>query len=87
MRKTTLDNRKEENQRLTIKIFTEGTILKPKSWLTLYSHNSYIPIGCAVELISVYLQENSKAAWNLCTGLSGYVEEYKKGVLIDGMEE
>lgn len=38
----------------------------------------------------VYLQENSKAAWNLCTGLPGYVEdveEYKKGVLIDGMEE
>lgn len=35
----------------------------------------------------VHLQENSKAIWNLCTGLPGYVEEYKKGVLIDGMEK
>lgn len=30
-------------------IFTEGTILKPVSRLTLYQHSSYIPIGNAVK--------------------------------------
>lgn len=34
-----------------IMIFAEGTILKPKSLLSLYDHRSYIPIGNAVSLI------------------------------------
>jgi len=39
---------------LTIMVFAEGTILKPKSWLSLYSHQSYVPIGNAVNLINAW---------------------------------
>lgn len=42
---------KEYHAGLTIMIFTEGTILKPKSWLSLYNHNGYIPIGNSVKII------------------------------------
>lgn len=35
MDKINLDISKEQNKSLTIVIFAEGTILKPKSWLTL----------------------------------------------------
>lgn len=41
----------QQNSNKTIMIFTEGTILKPKSVLSLYSHKSYIPIGSCVQLI------------------------------------
>nr|WP_319489920.1 hypothetical protein [uncultured Caproiciproducens sp.] len=36
---------------ITIMIFAEGTVLKPKSWFSLYNHNSYQPIGNCVEII------------------------------------
>lgn len=34
-----------------VMIFAEGTVLKPKSIFTLYSHKSYIPIGNCVKII------------------------------------
>jgi hypothetical protein len=36
---------------ITIMLFVEGTIIKPKSWFSLYNHNAYIPIGDAVNII------------------------------------
>lgn len=33
-----------------IMLFAEGTVLKPKSWLSLYHHKSYVPIGNAAGL-------------------------------------
>lgn len=65
MKKINLNNRKKENQRLIIMIFTEGTILKPKSWLTLYSHNPYVPIGRAVELIKSWEEQGANIVY--CT--------------------
>lgn len=65
MKRISLDNRKEQNQPLTIMIFTEGTILKPQSWLTLYSHNSYVPIGRAVELIKSWEEQGANIVY--CT--------------------
>jgi hypothetical protein len=44
---------------LKIMVFVEGTILKPKSWLTLYNHNSYIPIGNAVDKIKSWQQQGA----------------------------
>jgi hypothetical protein len=32
-------------------IFTEGTMLKPKSWFGLYNHNSYQTVGKCVQII------------------------------------
>jgi hypothetical protein len=49
----------------TIMIFTEGTILKPKSWLTLYHHNSYVPIGNAVHITAAWQQEGANVIY--CT--------------------
>lgn len=49
----------------TIMIFAEGTILKPKSWLSLYNHNDYIPIGNAVNIISSWQQQGANIVY--CT--------------------
>lgn len=47
---------KEYQPELTIMIFAEGTILKPKSKLQLYNHKAYVPIGNAVCLIEAWQQ-------------------------------
>lgn len=46
-------------------IFAEGTILKPKSWLTLYNHHSYIPIGNAVNIIEAWQRQDANIIY--CT--------------------
>lgn len=48
-----------------IMIFAEGTILKPKSILTLYNHDSYIPIGSAVEIIQTWQRQGANIVY--CT--------------------
>ena len=50
---------------LTIIVFAEGTILKPKSWLSLYNHKSYIPIGNAASIISAWQQQDANIIY--CT--------------------
>jgi len=40
-------------------IFIEGTIIKPKSWFSLYNHNAYIPIGNAVARIESWQQQGA----------------------------
>lgn len=55
----------EYHSDLTIMVFAEGTILKPKSWLTLYNHNSYIPIGNAVDIIKSWKQQGANIIY--CT--------------------
>ncbi len=49
----------------TIMVFAEGTILKPKSWLSLYNHNTYIPIGNAVNIIESWQQQGANIIY--CT--------------------
>lgn len=46
-------------------IFTEGTILKPKSRLLIYQHTAYIPIGNAVHIISAWQQQGANIIY--CT--------------------
>lgn len=55
----------ESNTDPTIMIFTEGTILKPKSLLSLYNHNTYIPIGNAVNIIAAWQQQGANIIY--CT--------------------
>jgi hypothetical protein len=50
-----------------IMIFTEGTILKPKSIFTLYSHRSYIPIGNCVKIIEGWQLQDIDIVY--CTSL------------------
>lgn len=49
----------------TIMLFVEGTILKPKSWFSLYNHNGYIPIGNAVKIIKTWQQQGANIIY--CT--------------------
>lgn len=65
MQKINLDITQEQDKCLTIMIFAEGTILKPKLWLTLYSHSSYVPIGNAVELIKSWSKQEANIIY--CT--------------------
>jgi len=46
-------------------IFVEGTILKPKSWFSLYNHNTYVPIGNAVKIIKAWQQQGANIIY--CT--------------------
>lgn len=50
---------------LTIMVFAEGTILKPASWLSLYNHNNYIPIGNSVEIIKSWYKQGANIIY--CT--------------------
>ena len=63
MKKIYLD--REQNTGLTIIVFAEGTILKPKSLLSLYRHNAYVPIGNAVNIISLWAQQGANIIY--CT--------------------
>lgn len=49
----------------TIMVFAEGTILKSKSWLSLYNHNTYIPIGNAVSIIESWQSQGANIIY--CT--------------------
>ncbi|MDR0949162.1 MAG: hypothetical protein LBM69_06575 [Lachnospiraceae bacterium] len=55
----------EQHTGITILVFAEGTILKHKSWLTLYRHNSYFPIGNAVKIIKLWNQQGANIIY--CT--------------------
>ncbi|SEW44253.1 LNS2 domain-containing protein [[Clostridium] fimetarium] len=50
---------------LSIMLFVEGTIIKPKSWFSLYNHNAYIPIGNAVKIIKEWEQQGANIIY--CT--------------------
>jgi hypothetical protein len=54
---------------LTIMIFTEGTILKPRSGLQLYRHKNYVPIGDCVEIIKGWREQGADIVY--CTSLKG----------------
>ena len=49
----------------TIMLFAEGTILKPKSFFSLYNHRSYIPIGNAVAKIAEWEKQGAQIVY--CT--------------------
>ncbi len=54
---------------IKIMIFTEGTILKPKSFFSLYNHKSYLPIGDSVSLINKWNQQGAEIVY--CTSRRG----------------
>ena len=58
---------KESN--ITIMIFCEGTILKPKSIFSLYSHKKYLPIGNAVQKINNWWEQGADIVY--CTSRRG----------------
>ena len=55
----------QQHSGLTIMVFAEGTILKPKSWLGLYNHKSYTPVGNAVNIINSWQQQGANIIY--CT--------------------
>lgn len=54
---------------MKIMIFAEGTILKPKSILTLYDYRTYIPIGNAAALIGAWGKQDVEILY--CTSRKG----------------
>ncbi len=56
---------KEQISKYKILIFTEGTILKPKSVFTLLSHKDYIPIGSSVKQIAEWHAQGAEIVY--CT--------------------
>ena len=63
MRRITLNSK--HNTKPIILVFVEGTILKPKSWHSLYNHNAYVPIGNAVKKISAWQEQGATIVY--CT--------------------
>lgn len=54
---------------ITIMIFVEGTLLKPKSWFNLYDHKSYLPIGNCVEIVKEWQRQGANIIY--CTSRKG----------------
>lgn len=59
LRNVNCHERKEGNK-LRIMVFTEGTVLGPKSFLYHFSHSSYVPIGDSVERLKVWEQQGAE---------------------------
>ncbi|MDD4590048.1 MAG: hypothetical protein PHG06_06390 [Parabacteroides sp.] len=57
------------SQKMRVMIFTEGTILKPKSLFSHFNHKSYIPIGNSVALITAWNQQGAEILY--CTSRKG----------------
>lgn len=53
----------------TIMVFAEGTVLKPKSWLSIYNHNSYVPIGNSVLITRSWAEQGANIIY--CTSRRG----------------
>lgn len=60
---------KEKLTGLTVMIFAEGTVLKPKSWFSLYNHKSYLPIGNCTDIIKGWLGQGANVVY--CTSRKG----------------
>ena len=54
-------NVKEEN--VKIMVFTEGTILGPKSIFHHFNHSSYIPINNSVDLLKSWEQQGAEIVY------------------------
>lgn len=54
---------------ITIMIFCEGTILKPKSLFSIYNHRAYIPIGNCIKKISGWQEQGAEIIY--CTSRKG----------------
>lgn len=61
-------------------VFAEGTILKPKSWFSLYDHHAYIPIGDAVDRINGWQQQGAEILY--CTSRRGKQAEHLAACLL-----
>lgn len=61
--------KEQPHSKFKIMIFAEGTILKPKSWLTLYNHMAYIPIGNCIEIIKNWEKQGADIIY--CTSRKG----------------
>lgn len=53
----------------TVMVFVEGTILKPKSFLSIYNHSSYVPIGNSVYVIRSWAEQGVNIMY--CTSRRG----------------
>jgi len=65
--------------KIKIMVFAEGTVLKPKSLLSLYNHRSYIPIGNAVARLDSWHQQGADIIY--CTSRKGKQAEEIAGLL------
>lgn len=77
MRKILINGAYKAN--VTILLFAEGTIIKPKSWFTLYNHNAYIPIGNAVKIIRAWQQQGADIIY--CTSRKNKQADDMAGLL------
>lgn len=77
LRNDNCHGRKESNK-LRIMIFTEGTILGPKSFLCHFSHSSYVPIGDSVERLKVWGQQGAEILYVSSRKKEKHVEKIKE---------
>lgn len=80
LRNVNLQDRKEANK-LRIMVFTEGTILGPKSVLYHFSHSSYVPIGASVERLKAWEQQGAEILYITSRKKEKQVGEIKKLLL------
>ena len=60
-----LELSKKQDGKVKIMIFTEGTVLKPKSSISLYDLANYVPIGNSVDIIKSWQEQGAEIVY--CT--------------------
>lgn len=55
--------REKTEKKITIMIFLEGTVLKPKSWIERFRYSTYRPIGNCVEIIKEWQRQGAEIVY------------------------
>ncbi len=50
-------------------IFAEGTVLRPRNWLSMYDHTKYLPIGNCIAIIKGWQEQGADIVY--CTSRKG----------------
>lgn len=77
MRYKKLVQHNEKSPTTTIMLFTEGTVLGPKSILGLYFHSNYIPIGNCRDKIHAWEEQGAEIVYITSRKTEEQVDEIK----------
>ena len=67
--------------KVKIVVFTEGTVLGPKSFIYHFSHSSYVPIGDSVERLKAWEQQGAEILYITSRKKEKQVEKIKELLL------
>lgn len=74
-------NSYKAKDKVKIVVFTEGTVLGPKSFIYHFSHSSYVPIGDSVDRLKAWEQQGAEILYITSRKKEKQVEKIKELLL------